>query len=186
MKGESFLVAVAQIGIMLGGFAGFVSMFRQTGREWIPQEIEGIKLIIQCTFGTTCFALLPFPLFFMLEVETAVWRTSSFFLACFLAFEILLQRAKVKKLTGMGAPPRGPMVLFFFIPTSILFIAQLLNTFRWSSIAALAWGLLYLLVAAGIQLFNFLIHFRLDSNKENSQPKTVAKEESVVVNTERS
>jgi len=186
MKGESFLVAVAQIGIMLGGFAGFVSMFRQTGREWIPQEIEGIKLIIQCTFGTTCFALLPFPLFFMLGVETTVWRISSLFLASFLAFEILLQRSKVKKLTGMGAPPRGPMVLLFFIPVSILFVAQLLNTFRWSSIAALAWGLLYLLVAAGIQLFIFLVHFRLDSNKRNSPPITVTSEENVEMNTEHS
>jgi hypothetical protein len=73
-----FLLTAAQIGLALAGFAGLVTVFRKADREWIPQEVAGMKLIFEHTFADVFFSLLPFPIFYMLESESRVWRISSF------------------------------------------------------------------------------------------------------------
>jgi hypothetical protein len=160
MSAESFLLTVAKIALGLGGLAGVVSVFRQSGRDWIPQEVAGMRLIFEHTFAAVFFALIPFPLFYSLDSVSAVWRISSLMLACFLLVEALIQIVRIRRLSARGTPPRRRRALLYqyFPTTALLFFVQILNAWREGTPSSYAWGLLWLLIAPGFQFFYFVLH----------------------------
>lgn len=175
MKGESLLLTLAQIGLALAGFAGLVTVFRQAGREWIPQEIAGMKLIFEHTFAEVFFAVVPFPLFYRLGSESTSWKISSFLLACFIVLNVLINARRSRKLIAQGTPPRRKKAFFFiFMPvTALVFILQILNTFIWGGVSNYIWGLLWLLVAPSVQFFHFILSFET-SGGDNSRKSSDA------------
>jgi hypothetical protein len=160
MKGESFLLTIAQIALALAGFAGIIGAFRQAEREWKPQEIAGLQLMLEHTFAAVLFALLPFPLFFVLSLQIKVWSIASSLLAGFLILEFIIQRRRIILLSVRGAAPRRSSGLkyFFFPPTAIFAVIQVVNAYWWHSLSGYSWGLLWLLVAPSIQFFHFVLH----------------------------
>lgn len=173
MKGESFLLTLAQIGLALAGFAGLISVFRKSGRDWIPQEVAGMKLIFEHTFAEVFFALLPFPLFYIFESEPRAWKLSSLLLACFFAFDFSINAIRLRKLTAKGAPPRRRKAfLYIFMPVTVLSaILQVLNLFVWGSVSNYIWGLLWLLVAPSVQFFHFILSFEQPAESEHGKPE---------------
>ena len=171
MKGEGLLLTLAQIGLALAGFAGLVTVFRQAGRAWIPQEIAGMKLIFEHTFAEVFFALIPFPFFYLLEAEPHVWKISSLLLACFIVFNVFINVRRSRKLVSQGTPPRRKKAfLYIFLPvTALIFALQILNAIIWAGVANYIWGLLWLLVAPSVQFFHFILSFETSDVDRNSK-----------------
>lgn len=168
MKGENFLLAVAQISLALGGFTGLINAFRHMGQDWLPQEIAGMKLIFQHCFAGVFFALLPFPLFYMWDLEPMAWQYSSLALAVFLAFQLCINAFTIGKLLGAGTPPRRlKMLLFHFFPFTLgLLTIQVIKLFRWQGPSAYAWGLIWLLNPPAIQFYHFLLSAKISTGLE--------------------
>jgi hypothetical protein len=144
------------------GFASLVSVFRQQGGKWLPQDTEGIKVMLEHTLASTFFGLLPLQLLYQFETATVAWRLSSFFLALFLLVEVLFMRHRIKKLRAQGMPPRRPWALkYFYFPITLGFVLlEMSNAFlsgelaghQWGgSMVCYTWALLWLITAPAIQ-----------------------------------
>ena len=153
MRGESYLVTVAALGIGLGGFIGLINSFRHRNRKWQPEEIAGMKFIFQHSFAAGGCALIPFPLFYGLGSESSVWSLSSGCLAAFLAFVFIYHTWTMMKVK----PRRKWMLAIFFLPGTLAFFAlQICNIIFWHTITAYSCGLLWLLAQPAIQFYHFL------------------------------
>ena len=168
MKGEGFLLCIAQVGLTFAGFAGLIGVFRPSEKKWIPQEIAGLSLILEHTFAAVLLSLLPFPLFYL--AETRMWSGCSFLMSAFFIVEAVHQWRKKIKLDKKGFPPRRPKLLYltFVVPSLILFLLELINGFRWMLPSVYMFGLLWLLIAAGVQFLLFVSFFSASRNVEGN------------------
>ena len=84
MRGENFLLALSRIALTFVGFASIVSLIRHGRSEWLPQEVRGLKLIVEFGLALTLLALLPFPLAYSFG-ERWAWRIAVAILAIYYA-----------------------------------------------------------------------------------------------------
>ncbi len=171
LTGESFLLCLAQIGLVFAGFSGLVLTLRQKSNQaWLPREIAGIKFILEHSFGMTLFALAPFILYYWLQSEHRVWQASNAIIAVFLLFLLVTQMMRIRYAKKMGDSPAflKELVIFYIIPTgilSIIEITQISNGFlTWFGI-----GLLYLIIQASVQFRIFLTIYTQTNEKQQTE-----------------
>lgn len=156
MQGENFLLAVARIALTFVTFASVVNLWRHGPGPWTDNEKFGLKLLVRFDLAATSFALLPFPLFYSLKSEAAVWRLGGTLLTLFLCYSLLLDARVYRRATK----PRHPKLFFwlFIVPMigAIFLEAQSVWT---PSLAVYSWGLLWLMCPPAIQFLIFLSHF---------------------------
>ena len=143
MIGESFLLGVAQIGMVLAGFGGVVAVFRHTHQHWLSREIMAVRFMFEHSFAVVFFSLVPFLFLYASIADVFIWKLVSFFLALFLVFEIWITSFRLKQVTS-----RYPRLLkyTFFLPSLFFFEVEILNSILWGSLSIYALGLLWLLV----------------------------------------
>lgn len=158
MLDEAFFLNLSLLGLTLAGFVGLTAALHCAGRTWLPQEIVGIKLVLEFSLGASFFALLPILFSQSLRDTALVWRVCSILLALFLAFELDVQRRRIRRLFRSGYPPRAPVfALGLLFPGTILaLVGQLANVAWWADQAAYMWALAWLLTAPGLELFVFI------------------------------
>jgi hypothetical protein len=76
MEGEAFLLGVAQIGIVVAGFAGLAASFQDRGR-WTPAEWVYLQTLVVASLAVTSFALLPFVPFYLWHDQQLSLRSAS-------------------------------------------------------------------------------------------------------------
>jgi hypothetical protein len=160
LNGEGFLLALARIALTFVGFAAVVSLLRHRGREWLPQEVRGLKLMFEFDLAATLFALLPFPLVYALgsEREPLVWRIATSLLACYMT-TALWRHYRAHRL---GNPrPRHPAIFrwMFTFPMILLVSLESVSAIVRPGLAAYSWGLYWLLIPPIIQFSIFIAHF---------------------------
>lgn len=166
MQGEAFLLTVAQIGLALAGITSIIALLRHTGQEWLPQDILGMRTVLELSFATVFFALLPFPLQHTFIHENTVWKIASLILLLFFLSYISIFMYRVSMMKKGGAPPRRPIAIIVSAVITFFFVMiQLFNLLRWNSVASYTWGLLWLLIAPAQQLFFFISYFEIQHNK---------------------
>lgn len=156
LPAEGMLLAVSQIGLALGGFAGLLASF------WPPQHSRelrrspALRIILDFTFGALLFGLLPFALFFISGNQVLTWRACSFLLATFLSYELVWWVRRIVK----GLRPVHPFLFYslFVLVLGVAALVELVNAFSLSSFRVYAVGLLWLLVPPVIQFYLFIIH----------------------------
>lgn len=159
MQNSDFLLCVAQVGVTFAGFAGVIGVFRPSEAKWIPQEVAGLRFILGHTLGSVLFALLPFPLLALTNDETKVWHISTELLAAFLIVVTVWQFYEVVRLTKKRHAPRRPIILYCILAVGLCAaVFTAVGAFRIPQFA-FETGLLWLLVAAGIQFWIFVSHF---------------------------
>jgi hypothetical protein len=160
MLGENFLLAVAQIALIFVGFGSLVSLLRHRGRDWLPQEVRGMKLMFEFDLAATILALLPFPLLYSLgkDRETTVWRVASATMVVYLAYALWFHSRSYTRTRPRG---RHPMLFrwTFVAPTTAMLFYEILGVLRHPSLATYAWGLLWLLIPPVFQFGVFIKHF---------------------------
>ena len=171
MTGENYLLAVARIALTFVGFASLVALLRHSGRDWLPQEVKGLKLMFEFDLAATLFALLPFPLLYTFgpKNQAAVWRISGSLLTAYLLGTLWYHYKSHKS----GPRLRHPKVFrwLFLVPMCIFACIQTANVIFWVSLAAYAWTLLWLLIPPIVQFSLFILHFGEDRhNTQTPQP----------------
>jgi hypothetical protein len=160
MEGESFLLTVAQLGFALAGFAALLSVFRRTETRWSFSELAGQSLIIESSLSAALFALLPFPLFYV--VGETVWQLCSALLVIF----FVLWGSFDYRRTGQ-ASRRDQLFINRLSPSSLLYLLaligvallQLANVLDGGTVPSYMAGLLWLLIAAGSQFMIFIYNY---------------------------
>lgn len=169
MESQSFLITVSKIGVAFAGIASIVSIFRHTNQKWQPQEIAGLKLIIEHTLTATLLGLIPIPIFHWVKSEPIVWQISSLLMSVFLLIIIITQIRRILEYGKKGVSPRKALLLLltFFIPTILILVMQAINSILWNDDIAYLFGLMWLLIASGIQFFILISFFDFEISDKN-------------------
>jgi hypothetical protein len=171
MRGADFLLCIAQVGLTFAGFAGLIGVFRPSEGKWIPQEVAGLSFILHHTLAAVVLSLLPFPLLALEYSETRVWTVSGSLVGLFLLAETSWQWHEVTRLTRAGYPPRRPKALYLTFFVSFLLTASTLYSVCYGGVEAVyKLGLLWLLVASGIQFLYFVSFFAQITEADIGRP----------------
>jgi hypothetical protein len=103
---DQYLLAISGLALALAGFTSVISAFRPTGKEYLPQEIEGIKLILHTAFTTTLFSLLPFLTIHSFETPIAAWIICKLSLIIVLILGLYIHSQNIKELRSKATLPR--------------------------------------------------------------------------------
>src|SRR5438876_385164 len=153
MQREVFFSTVALVGVTLAGFTGVVTVFRSPASRWQPNEIAGLKWMLEHSFAAVFFALLPFALNEWICREPELWRVLCLLLAAFFVGELGIQVVRFRR-----TPPRSPKVLGLFMGITLLVLIFLVaSAFGGSALRAGSIALIWLLVVAGAQFMFFVI-----------------------------
>lgn len=156
LPAEGLLLAVSQIGLALGGFAGLLASFWPAQHSRALRRSPALRIILDFTFGALFFGLVPFALFFLSGNEVLTWKVCSFLLAGFLFYELIWWTRRILK----GLRPVHPFLLYglFVFVVGVAALLETVNGFSRNPFRAYAVGLLWLLVPPVIQFYLFIVH----------------------------
>lgn len=155
MEGSDQLLTVAEIGATLAGFTAIVGIFSRSG-----QRSEGTRLffwlMIEFSFATILFCILPLVLSnFGLEAG-ALWGTSSAAMAGFIVVHLMGVGTILRRGFAKGQLPRlGPRVMAPLF--GVLLVVQFLNAIAIGFERTYAAYFLGLVLFLGIALTNFAL-----------------------------
>jgi len=156
LPAEGMLLAVSQLGLALGGFAGLLASFWPSQHSRALRRSPALRIILDFTFGALLFGLLPFALFFVSGSQILTWRACSLLLAGFLFYELIWWIWRILK----GLRPVHPFLFYsaFVFVVGVVALLELVNCFSRAPFRGYAVGLLWLLVPPIIQFYLFIIH----------------------------
>jgi hypothetical protein len=161
MKAESFLLTLALLGGGIAGFSGLiVALPREArGNAWKINEVAGIKLLLEYSFGLIFLSLVPFVINEMTSVETLNWKLSAYVALIFIVFETVIQFYRLYEAYSSNSPPGSPFLLFVIVAPGI----ALLLIYVLSNIGLVTWivawyqiVLLWIVAAIGLQFWFFI------------------------------
>jgi hypothetical protein len=149
MEGEAFLIGVAQIGIVVAGFAGLAASFQDRER-WTPAEWVYLQTLVVASLAVTFFALLPFIPFYLWHDQQLSLRIASGTYALY-ALQVFPRRLLSLRRAGS---PRSAYQNLILAPFLIL---SALANLPFGSMALYAVTLVIALYFAAVQFRHFVI-----------------------------
>lgn len=155
MEGSDQLLTVAEIGATLAGFTAIVGIFSRSG-----QRSEGTRLffwlMIEFSFATIFFCVLPLVLSNFGVAPGTVWGASSAAMAAFLVLHVMGVRAVLRSGFAKGQLPRfGPALMGPLF--AVLFVVQGLNALSFGFDRSYAAYFLGLVLFLGVAMTNFAL-----------------------------
>ncbi len=167
LQGSEQLLTIAEIGATLAGFTAIVGILARSDRSNIRSRTF-FWLMIEFSFATMLFSLLPFAVSNFEIVEPLVWAASSFVMAAFIIAHFLVVSSLVRSSAVRGQFPRfGPAIV---VPLFVLILLiQLLNTIGVVFERTYAGYFLGLILFLGLALLSFvLLLHQLSASNEKS------------------
>lgn len=134
MEGEQLLIGIAQIGIVIAGFAGLVGTL-QDREHWMPAEWVYLQTLVVASIGVVFVALLPFVPFYLSHDDQLSLRVASglYALYTFQVFPrrlIALRRARAPR-SAYGNLALAPLLMLgatanIFLGSLALYVLTLL------------------------------------------------------------
>jgi hypothetical protein len=156
MEGEAFFLTLAQIGLGLAGVTTLVAILREGNQKLVPQDIFGMKTILEICFMDVFLSLIPFVIAHVLN-PSILWKVASTVLLLAVSAYSLVTTHRVQQMKTQGFPPRSSWIVNGCLWTSVLCaILQLINIFYYNSLGIYSLGLLWLLTIPIIQFLFFL------------------------------
>lgn len=153
MNGAVFFVGMMVLGMGLLGFGGLAGLQARRARARELERAE-LRLALEFSLATVFFALLPFMVYLLSDYEPFIWRLTSSVIAMYLLVAIGRVYHRIHR---MGASWPIAMISLLVLSGFLLTI-ELVNVFWWASLAGYAWGLLWILLLAGIQYVAFVTY----------------------------
>lgn len=100
MESEAFLVGVAQIGIVVAGFAGLAASF-QDREHWTRAEWVYLQTLVVSSLAAVFFALLPFIPYFAWHDQQLSLRIAS---AAYAVYALQVSARRLRSLRRAGSP----------------------------------------------------------------------------------
>lgn len=152
---EGLLMAVSQIGLALGGFAGLLASFWPSQHSRALRRSPALRIVLDFSFAALAFGLVPFAAYYLTGSQIAAWKTCSVLLAAFLIWQLTLWTTRIRR----GLRILHPRMFYgiFVLPNVIVAVVEFLNAFTRSPLRLYTVGLLWLLVPPVIQLYLFIV-----------------------------
>lgn len=163
---NGFFLNIAMIAVTFMGFTGLVGAIRhRRSGNWKPNEIAGLKYIIEHAMAAMLVGLLPFPVVQKLN-EARMWQLFSGALAVFLTLQFLIQIWRIKEATSKGTPPTHLklMLLLYFLPSIIIIALLIMNIFVWNMPNIIMFTCVFLLYSCAMQFYVFVLTMREDTS----------------------
>lgn len=153
---EIALATVAQLAVVIPGFAALVTVMRRGEGGLRPAERIAFLLMLTMASATVVGALLPFALLPVIG-EEAAWRVCSLLLGLTVGLTMVVTARLRHAKAGTEAAPRNPSLLLWtgIVPYGAFSVALTLN-YWWASPSVYFGGLLVTLFGAGY-LFWYMI-----------------------------
>ncbi len=149
MEGEAFLLGVAQIAIVVAGFAGLAASFQDRGR-WTAAEWVYLQTLVVASLAVVFFALLPFIPFYLWHDEQLGLRLASGTYALY-ALQVFPRRLfALRRAQSPRSAYRNLMLAPFLILSAVANIP-------FGSIALYSLTLVIALYFAAVQFRHFVI-----------------------------
>jgi hypothetical protein len=152
---EGLLLAVSQIGIALGGFAGLAASFWPSEHSRALRRSPALRIVLDFSFGTLAFGLLPFLVYELTLSQSLAWRVCSLLLFLFLASELALWMARIRR--GLHIIHPRMFYWLFVLPNLLFAIGELANVFFSAPLRGYTIGLLWLLAPPVVQFYLFIV-----------------------------
>jgi len=88
MPGQAFLLTVAGLALSVAGFAGLMAAFRRDA-SWTPTDLWRLRGIVRLSFLCMFLALVPVPVFALVQDEKAAVAVASLLVASVYAWDAL-------------------------------------------------------------------------------------------------
>jgi Na+-transporting NADH:ubiquinone oxidoreductase subunit NqrD len=134
MEGEGLLLALAQIGVIVAGFAGVAASLRQ---RWAASERVQFQILVVASVAIMFFALLPPVLFYVTHEAQVSVRLASAGYGLYTA-QIMTRRVRAFRRARTPLRTYLPLVVG---PTVVL-VLMVLNVALWGAAGVHALGLL--------------------------------------------
>lgn len=160
---DTFYLCIATVAITVVGFTGVIVLLKHPEKPGLlPNEIAGVKLIVEHGLIAVLLCLIPTLVFLLSKSEITEWRVSSAVLATFLLYAILINIYRILQTTKQRHPPRTPRLMLstFFVPTIIVLTLQASNVFDVSKQWPFAIGMFWLVLASFRMFFLFVWHIK--------------------------
>jgi hypothetical protein len=158
MDGESLLTAAIEVGIALAGFSGIVAVLgRRTEGGWSIADKIRLQLLLQTSFSTILFAMLPLFLLSMRIAPSSIWRISSGIWLVYIAVDVPVRMRQIARSREESAETISTRyVASLAAGLMAVFLVQLLNAVSlaqaWPHLLAVIWTI----VVAFIQFIRLL------------------------------
>ncbi len=174
---EKFFSDIAVLSVTLAGFGAVVGALREPRQPWKPNELAGIKLIVEHSLAGVTLGLLPTLLTLFFAKDATIWALLSIILASFLIIEILANIIRIKAASGQGAPPRyfPSFLATWFVPSVAIFVIQIINVLVWRGQAAFAVGMVWLVFAGSKQFLLFVWYMSPKEKSDRGAPAATRK-----------
>jgi len=149
MEGEGLLLAFAQIGVIVAGFAGVAASLRQS---WTASERVQFQILVVASLAIMFFALLPPILFYVTHDVQVSLRVAS---AGYGLYTAQIVTRRVRAFRRARTPQRAPMWTLV-VGGSVALLLMLLNVAFLGSPGVYALGLLPALYVATLQFRLFV------------------------------
>ena len=149
MVGGVFLVGVAQIGIVVAGFAGLAASFRDQER-WSRAEWVYLQTLVVASLAVVFFSLLPFIPFFLLRDQRFSLQLAS------ATYAVYAVQAFARRLRSLRQA-RAPRTAYSNLTLAPLLILSAVVNLPVGSLALYAVTLIAALYFATVQFRHFVI-----------------------------
>ena len=155
LPSEGLLLAISQIGLALGGFAGLLASFWPSEHGRALRRSPALTIILDFTFAALAFGLFPFAVHLLTGDQTLTWRVCSLLLAGFVLLELILWLRRILR----GVRPVYPKTFYigFVLVGAVVAVAEIVNGVSYAMFNAYAIGLMWLLVPPVIQFYLFIV-----------------------------
>jgi hypothetical protein len=157
MVGESFFLTVSQLGLGFAGLAGLIGLFKKTQGDLDPQDLQGLRLMLEHALAAILLSLLPFAFAFSPRLNGEYIHTPVLALISFCVLDLFNNARRWHRGKQREAPPRFPKVFiwFFFVPQSAVIVGLICWGLPRLSLASYAAGLVWLLFPCAAQMLCF-------------------------------
>lgn len=149
MEGEAFLIGMAQIGIVVAGFAGLAASFQDRER-WTRAEWVYLQTLVVSSLAVVFFALLPFIPFFLWHDERLSVEITS---AAYATYAVQVFARRLRSLRNAGSPRTAYRNLML---APLLIVSAVANV-PFGSLALYTFTLVTALYFSALQFRHFLI-----------------------------
>ncbi len=157
MEVASTLEVLAEIAIAIAGFSGVVSALSIRTSQWSNLDKIRLRLLLQASFATVLFSLLPLILFSTTLLNPTIWVIASSAWLIYMGVSTIPFVVRAIRKAG-SAPDRigRPMVALFFGMVGSVVVVQVLNV----AILRTAWphltAMLFALIGASISFLRLI------------------------------
>ena len=146
MEAASTLEVLAEIAIAIAGFSGVVTALSIRTSQWSDLDKIRIRMLLQASFATVLFSLLPLVLFSTTLQNPTIWVIASSGWLIYMGVSTIPFVVRAIRKASQGPDSFGrPMVALFLGIVGSVFVVQVLNVAilrtAWPHLTAMVGGL---------------------------------------------